>query len=182
MPSDTVNLSIINLVNKSVFGTEDVELPLWENSPFLKFYLNKNGKQRGTWGERYFKEMCKLYGVKVEPSDNAGHDGKFNGIKIEIKTNSSSGVGNNLKINWAQIRPSQDYEFMIGQVVTPSEIVYFRFSAEDIKKIISEGKIGNQHGGKAVLSGTYILNKSKIPEWVLPYKIKLADIISDLGK
>lgn len=174
--------NIINELDATIFDREDRHLPLWASSIFLKFYLNKNGKKRGTWGEQYFRAQCKALGVNVESPESSEHDGIFNGIKIEIKTNGSSYGGSKMRINWAQIRPSQDYDLMICQVITPDKVYYFRFTPAEIQQLITQGKITGQHGGDHANSGTYILSGSKIPTWVLSYQVELSDIISGLDR
>lgn len=180
MISTLEHRNIIDNLNSTIFDCEDKHLHLWSSSVFLKFYLNKNGKKRGTWGERYFKAQCEALGVTVENATSSEHDGIFNGVKIEIKTNGSSYGGDKLHINWAQIRPSQNYDLMVCQVITPNKVYYFRFTPNQIKQLIAVGKITGQHGGDAVNSGTYILSGSKIPAWVLEYQVELSDIIAGL--
>ena len=92
------------------------------------------------------------------------------GVKVEVKTNGSSHAGAEVFINWGQIRPSQDYEYLVGQIVTPQEVIPYVIPKADIAKLIAAGNLKQQHGGKAATNAnTYIVN-GKHPAWVYGYR------------
>lgn len=171
---------LIAALDEQVLLQDEAEDLEWASSPFRSFYEVKNGKKRGTWGERYFKHLMAVGGVKVDRPSSTENDGVFNGRKLEIKTNSSTYTGDKLKVNWAQIRPDQDYEALVGQVITPHEVVYFYVPKEDLVKHIASGDINHHHGGAAAEGGnTYVLSK-KVPQWLLSFQKSLPELLEML--
>lgn len=142
---------------------------LWENSPFEQFHTHNNSKQRGKWGELLCERVMRDVGSIVRKSDDTDYDRLIDGHKIEIKTNCSDFDDEKTHVNFDQIRPAQDYEYVLCQVVCPRRIRIFLIPHADIPSIIERGLIKNQHGGTKAHSGTYMLS-GRIPDWLLDYE------------
>lgn len=160
--AETTNLQVFNKVAKGD--------SLWEASPYKAFYETKNGKLRGSWGEHYLRGRSEQAGILVEKPGTTHFDLRLNGIRVEIKTNGSDHADHRIALNWAQIRPAQSYDYLIGQVVTPQEVCYYVLPHAELQRRAADGSIKNQHGGKEAESGTYVLS-SREPAWVKPYRM-----------
>lgn len=117
-------------------------------------FKNLPPSQKGKVGEAWCENVMEALGYTVESPINKNHDRIINGRKAEIK---SSTLNNNTeKFSFLQIRPAQDYEYMILQAFLPGELRMFEIEKEEIKVLISEGTIKPQHGGKEGNSGTFM--------------------------
>jgi hypothetical protein len=147
---------IVRRVDAETFHDEE-NLRLWQDSKYLAFKRCQSGKQRGTWGERYFSARMAALGCDVMMPDTTDCDRIVNGTRIEIKTWSSDydDVAN-ASVNICQIRPHQDYDIIVAQMVTPKRVRVFVLDKQDIWHLIRCGLAKNQHGGSDTHSGTYI--------------------------
>lgn len=163
------DMSIIEECDREVFKDED--MTMWTGSRYIAFRQCTNGKRRGTWGERYFSKMMSSLSCDVSVSHVPDYDVIVNGVNIEIKTCCSDhNDGRHLTINFPQIRPTQNYDILIGQVVTPHKIRCFAIGKGITQEMIGNGMIINQHGGHDAHSGAYILKRNNIPDWLYEYE------------
>lgn len=165
----TTEEEIIAQCNAAVFRQND--LSAWRNSKYIAFRQCTNGKRRGTWGEQYFALMMQAYGCSVEKAASTEYDRLVQGTKCEVKTCCSDySDGTHMHVSFEQIRVYQDYDMLIGQVVTPKCVRLFAIPHSVTLGWAQNGTIKNQHGGIHANSGAYILNHSVLPEWLAPFE------------
>lgn len=132
---------------------------------------NLTSKKKGAFFEQLVEEYARNLGWKVDSPENSDHDTIINGKKVEIK-GSFRWVekGKLTHYRWQQIRPDDDYEYMVFVAVNPTKIGLFCASKQEVTDYVTiQDEDGNyphnQHGGKTVNSGTFHIDglPSKIP-------------------
>lgn len=84
----------------------------------------ESGAEHG--GEQYFALMRQAYGCSVEKAASTEYDRLVQGTKCEVKTCCSDySDGTHMHVSFEQIRVYQDYDMLIGQVVTPKCVRLF---------------------------------------------------------
>ena len=117
---------------------------------------------------RFFELLTEEYvdrelKMTVSKPTNSDHDTIINGKKVEIKGSFRWVVDGQLKhYRWQQIRPSQDYEFMLFLALDPNKCEFYCGSKQEISDFVtvqdSNGNYPyNQHGGVSVNSGTFMI-------------------------
>ena len=117
-------------------------------------FKNLPPSQKGKVGEAWCEEVMIALGSKVEPPESKDHDRIVDGRKAEIK---SSTLNNGTEVfSFLQIRPAQDYDFMILQAFLPDELRIFEVEKSVIRDLIDKKVIKPQHGGNDGNSGTFM--------------------------
>ena len=122
---------------------------------------NMTSKRKGRFFEVLTEEYVEHLGWKVSKPENTDHDTVINGKKVEIKGSFRWVVDGVLThYRWQQIRPSQDYEYMIFLALDPLKCEFYCGEKQEISDFVtiqdSNGNYPyNQHGGMTVNSGTY---------------------------
>jgi len=123
---------------------------------------NMTSKRKGRFFEVLTEEYVdKELGFKVSKPENTDHDTVINGKKVEIKGSFRWVVDGVLThFRWQQIRPSQDYEYMIFLALDPLKCEFYCGEKQEIADFVTiQDEHGNypynQHGGMTVNSGTY---------------------------
>ena len=120
-------------------------------------------KRKGRFFELLTEEYVENYGWKVSKPKNSDHDTIINGKKVEIKGSFRWVVDGELKhYRWQQIRPSQDYEYIVFLALDPNKCRFYCGSKQEISDFVSiQDSNGNypynQHGGVGVNSGTFMV-------------------------
>ena len=115
---------------------------------------------------RFFELLTEEYvdrelKMTVSKPKNTEHDTVINGKKVEIKGSFRWVVDGQLKhYRWQQIRPSQDYEYIVFLAVDPKNIRFYCASKQEVSDFVtiqdSNGNFPyNQHGGMTVNSGCF---------------------------
>ena len=148
---------------------------LYENSEFAIF-RNMPSKSKGAAFEKIFEEYCtNELGFPVSKPSNTGHDRVINGnIRVEIKGSTIWNGSGGFKFQ--QIRTEQDYDVVAFLFIYPDRIEVWGADKDVVRENLevqdSDGNwIYNQHGGKAVNSGTFWFDCSG-PEdvpWLQPF-------------
>ena len=118
-------------------------------------------KRKGRFFEVLTEEYVENMGWRVSKPTNSDHDTVINGKKGEIKGSFRWVVDGELThYRWQQIRPSQDYEYMVFLAVDPNNIRFYCASKQEVSDFVtvqdSNGNFPyNQHGGMTVNSGCF---------------------------
>jgi hypothetical protein len=133
--------------------------PRWNNSLFkeLKFMQTK---EKGTKMEILYQTLMEGDGHLVEKAPITHYDRIVNGVKVEIK-GSTITKGSNNKFTFCQIRPDQEYDFLVFMTFWfDNTVMMHTIPKEDVLKFIKDKTFTKQHGGKSGKSGTFMYNKS----------------------
>jgi hypothetical protein len=138
----------------------------YENSP-LKIYKDMSSRRKGAAFEQIFEEFMMKRGFTKKRNENSGHDRIFvdpNGKsqKYEIKGSMIWGEKTNGFFRWQQIRVDQDYDKIAFLALYPDRIEIFIADKKIVSEFVdvkdSKGFYPfNQHGGKHVRSGTFMI-------------------------
>jgi len=133
---------------------------LYADSDFLVL-KQLSSKKKGKYFEDIVKEYFYSNGYDVKKSESSDHDVIINGLKVEIKGSFLWGLGTHFR--WQQIRVNQDYDVICFLAIYPTHVELYGATKEDCKKHLevqdSRGYwIYNQHGGKRVNSGTFVID------------------------
>lgn len=148
----------------------------YQDSEFL-VYKQMSSKKKGKYFELIVEEFLRNKGYIVSKSLNSDHDRVVNGKKLEIKGSLLWGSGTHFR--WQQIRTNQDYDIICFVAIYPDRIELFGSTKEIVKEKLEiqdeQGNwIYNQHGGKKVNSGTFVIDGMPSDfNWFVP----LVDII-----
>lgn len=152
------------------------EVDPYQDSEFL-VYKQMSSKKKGKYFELIVEEFLRNKGCIVSKSLNSDHDRVVNGKKLEIKGSLLWGTGTHFR--WQQIRTNQDYDIICFVAIYPDKIELFGSTKEIVKEKLEiqdeQGNwIYNQHGGKKVNSGTFVIDGMPSDfNWFVP----LVDII-----
>ena len=133
---------------------------IYKDSSFYNLKI-MSSKTKGAKTERLFKEHMRNLGHEVFSSVNSDHDCIVNGHKVEIKS-SFMWKGTDT-FRFQQIRPSQDYDFIVFMSIRPEQIDLHICDKETARKNLEIQDergfwIHNQHGGKTKNSGTFFVD------------------------
>ena len=130
-----------------------------------------SSKAKGTQAEKLFIEFMESQGHQATKPSNSDHDCIINGHKVEIKT--SFYWKNTEKFTFQQIRPKQDYDFIVFIAIRPESCDFYICDKETSgRELEVQDENGlwtyNQHGGKTVNSGTFWIRgiDPKEVEWM----------------
>lgn len=127
----------------------------WDNT-FLKGYVDKNNKVKGTYGELFVEKLMLSYGHTVTKSINRGHDRIINSIRTEIKfgvahrNNKNKGTVNKGSYSFNHFGLKKDWDRAILVGVDPDAIYAVWFYKSDLSTHIASEDIlfNRQQGGK----------------------------------
>ena len=133
---------------------------IYRNSPFYGLKC-LSSKSKGAKAEHLFKEYMRSQGHHVTNSPNSDADCIINGHKVEIKA-SFLWAGTD-QFRFQQIRPSQDYDFIVFMSFRPDCCDFHICDKETARRNLEiqdeKGNwIHNQHGGKRVNSGAFFID------------------------
>lgn len=136
------------------------EVDPYQDSEFL-VYKQMSSKKKGKYFELIVEEFLRAKGYIVSKSLNSDHDRVVNGKKLEIKGSLLWGTGTHFR--WQQIRTNQDYDIICFVAIYPDKIELFGSTKEIVKEKLEiqdeQGNwVYNQHGGKKVNSGTFVID------------------------
>jgi len=133
----------------------------YRNSPF-RVYKEMSSKKKGKFFELLVEEYLKRQGHVVARADNSNYDRLVNGkIRLEIKGSMLWGDGTHFR--WQQIRTNQEYDVVCFVAIYPDRIQFYGATKEQVcynVEVQDEGGnwVFNQHGGKKVNSGTFVID------------------------
>lgn len=136
--------------------------PRWASGPFLALKLMP-AKAKGKRFEQIAEAVLTVQGHRVEPPLNTDHDRQVDGKKYEIK-GSTITKGSEDVFSFLQIRPAQDYEYLLLETFWfDGTIKYHRIPKDTVIAFIELGVFKSQHGGNKGHSGTYCYNGDLTP-------------------
>ncbi len=137
----------------------------YDGSPF-QLYKNMSSKRKGAAFEQIFEEYMVKQGFANLKCQGTDYDRKFlingNEVKIEIKGSMLWGEKGDY-MRFQQIRTNQDYDVVVFLCIFPHGIEMYFADKDEVKAYVEvqneKGEwIRNQHGGKRVNSGTFIID------------------------
>lgn len=151
----TVNL------DKNLLGANDID-PRWATSPFFNLKtLAPKGK--GKRFEQIAEAIFRDHGLDIKKPTNTDHDRIVDGAKFEVK-GSTITKGSNDCFSFLQIRPAQDYDYLVLETFWfDGTIKFHRIPKADIAGLIANRTFVPQHGGNKGNSGTFCYNGDLTP-------------------
>jgi len=134
----------------------------WYDGPF--HYLKKlPPKAKGTRFELIAHAILKYNNCDVQPALSTNHDRIIDGFKCEIKGSTITKDTSDC-FSFLQIRPDQDYHFLILETFWfDGTIKFFRINKNDLLLMIDKKIFSKQHGGNKAQSGTFCYNGNMTP-------------------
>jgi hypothetical protein len=144
---------------------------LYKNSPFYHYKI-LSSKKKGKYFELLFEDYMRSKGYEVQRSKNSNFDRIIDNKRIEVK--GSLLWENGTHFRWQQLRPNQDYDYIVFIAIYPDKAEFFYCDKETLRQNVEiQDEDGNwpfnQHGGKTINSGTFFIDG--FPEdfsWLLP--------------
>lgn len=131
----------------------------WFKGPFPQLKLLPP-KAKGKRFEEIGEYILKSKGFTVEKSKSTDYDRLINGEKYEIKGSTITKGANN-KFSFLQIRPNQEYDYlMLESFWFYGKITFHKIPKKNVDEFVKLGVFKKQHGGNKAKSGTYIYNGS----------------------
>ena len=149
------------VLSPDLLAGSDID-PRWATGPFMGIKL-MSAKGKGKRFEQIASSVFTCRGMQVSRAINSDHDRIVDGRKFEIK-GSTITKGTDDVFSFLQIRPAQDYEFLILETFWfDGTIMYHRIPKSDIALLIDRRVFKPQHGGSRGNSGTFCYNGDLTP-------------------
>jgi hypothetical protein len=153
--TDTIQLS------EDLLGINAID-PRWSNSPF-KHLKSLAPRGKGSRMEKIAEEILQRRGHTVDKATSTDNDRVVDGAKVEIK-GSTITKGSDDCFSFLQIRPAQEYEFLVLETFWfDGTIKFHRIPKDDVLKYVAGRVFVPQHGGKVGNSGTFCYNGNLDP-------------------
>ena len=150
MTTSTITLSA------DLLAGSDID-PRWATGPFVGIKLMP-AKAKGKRFEQIAEEIFKHKGETVKKPINSDHDRIVGGQKFEIK-GSTITKGSNDTFSFLQIRPAQDYDFLILETFWfDGTVKYHKIPKADVHALVANRTFKPQHGGNSGNRGTFCYN------------------------
>jgi len=137
----------------------------YQDSPF-NIYRIMSSKRKGCAFEKIFEEFMNKNGHETVKNQNSDHDKSFlidnEIVRYEVKGSLIWGESENGNFCWQQIRPDQDYDRIAFLAFYPDRLDIYVSDKNAVSKYVDfQDEKGNwkynQHGGKNVRSGAFII-------------------------
>jgi hypothetical protein len=117
-----------------------------------------SAKAKGKRFEQIAEYIFKSRSLEVKKPISSDHDRIVDGKKFEIK-GSTITQGTDDTFSFLQIRPAQDYDYLILETFWfDGKIQFYKISKKDVLKLVSNNTFKKQHGGNKAKSGTFSYN------------------------
>lgn len=134
----------------------------WMSGPFFNLKA-LSAKTKGKRFEQIAHYIFEQKGFTVEKPSNTDHDRIVSGQKIEIKGSTITKNSDDC-FSFLQIRPDQDYDFLVLQTFWfDGTIKFYKISKKTVINMIKNGVFKKQHGGNKAESRTFCYNGNTIP-------------------
>jgi hypothetical protein len=131
--------------------------PRWSTGPFGLLKLMP-AKAKGKRFEQIAQDIFERRGMKVDRPTNSDHDRIVDGATCEIKGSTITKDSDDT-FSFLQIRPQQDYEYLILETFWFDGTVKFhRIPKVHVHALVGDRTFKPQHGGNNGNSGTYCYN------------------------
>ena len=135
----------ISLIPKFLLEKRQEDLR-YKDSVFEE-YKKLPPKEKGATNEAINDHIFSKLNYKVEKRKNTDHDHIYNGVKYEAK--GPTLVRGKDFFSILQIRPNQDYDYLLLSLYYPNKLVHLRLSKEKVLKCIEKNLFKKQHGGNS---------------------------------
>jgi len=158
--SDATAVDLVHL-NEDLLATHAID-PRWTTGPFVHLKsLAPRGK--GSKFEQIAQSIFEQRGMTVGKATSTDNDRTVDGATVEIK-GSTITQGTNDCFSFLQIRPAQDYDYLVLETFWFDGTVKFhRIPKSAVHQLVSDGVFVPQHGGRKGNSGTFIYNGNLTP-------------------
>lgn len=149
---------------------------LYDTSPFLPL-TKLSARTKGAEFERIFEWWATQSGFACEKPKSTDYDRIVNGLRVEVK---GSFLTTSRGFVWQQIRVRQDYDIVALMAFHPDRLELFgctrAVAHEHLTRQDADGNWPhNQHGGKTVDSGAFMLaGRPEQFDWLQPLDELLA--------
>lgn len=144
-----------------LLGTNAID-PRWATGPFVHL-KSLAPRAKGSRFEKIAEAIFKQRGLTVGRATSTDNDRTVNGDKIEIK-GSTITMGSDNCFSFLQIRPRQDYDYLVLETFWfDGTVRFYRIAKADVLQLIDAKIFVPQHGGQKGHSGTYIYNGPMTP-------------------
>ena len=140
--------------------------PRWSLGPFGLLKLMP-AKAKGKRFEQIAQDIFERRGMTVDRPTNSDHDRIVDGVTCEIKGSTITKDSDDT-FSFLQVRPAQDYQFLILETFWFDGTVKFhRIPKAEVHALVANRTFKPQHGGNNGNSGTYCYNGpvSAFDEW-----------------
>jgi len=129
----------------------------WFQGPFSAIKILPP-KAKGKRFEQIAEFLFRKNNLDVKKPESSDHDRIVNGEKFEIK-GSTITKGTDDTFSFLQIRPKQDYDYLIFETLWfDGTIKFYKISKNDVLEMVNNKVFKKQHGGKKSESGTFAYN------------------------
>lgn len=144
-----------------LLAANDID-PRWNQGPFADL-KRLPAKAKGKRFEQIAQRVFESRGHAVGRPLNKDHDRLVDSHKYEIK-GSTITKGSNDCFSFLQIRPSQDYNYLVLETFWFDGLIkYHKLDKTQINGLIAAGTFVPQHGGRKGNSGTFSYNGNLKP-------------------
>lgn len=134
----------------------------WLSGPFYNLKM-LSAKTKGKRFEQIAQYIFEQKGLIVEKASNTDHDRIVSEKKLEVK-GSTITKGSDDCFSFLQIRPDQDYDFLVLETFWfDGTIKFFKLSKEIVLNMIDTNLFKKQHGGNKAESRTFCYNGNMTP-------------------
>lgn len=134
----------------------------WSKGPFYNLKM-LSAKTKGKRFEQIAEFVFTSNGMTVEKPTNTDHDRIVNGEKLEVKGSTITKASDDC-FSFLQIRPDQDYEFLVLETFWfDGTIKFYKVAKRDVMNMIETGVFKKQHGGNKAESRTFCYNGDMKP-------------------
>jgi hypothetical protein len=146
---------------ESFLSKSDIDVR-WREGPFYDLKM-LSAKTKGKRFEQIAEYILASKSMIVEKSNNTEHDRIADGKKLEVKGSTITKNSDDC-FSFLQIRPDQDYDFLILETFWfDGNIKFYKISKQNVISMIENGLFKKQHGGKKAESRTFCYNGNMKP-------------------
>lgn len=134
----------------------------WRDGPFYNLKM-LSAKTKGKRFEEIAEFCFSARGLNVEKAISTDHDRIVSGEKFEVK-GSTITKNSDDRFSFLQIRPDQDYQFLILETFWfDGKICFYKIPKKEVMIMIEANLLKKQHGGSKSNSRTYCYNGNMTP-------------------
>jgi hypothetical protein len=134
----------------------------WFQGPFAELKLMP-AKAKGKRFEEIAEYIFLDKNMTVAKPLNSDHDRIVDGVSVEIKGSTITKDTDDV-FSFLQIRPDQDYEYLVLETFWfDGKIKFYRLAKSAIIELINDGILKKQHGGNRAESRTFCYNGTMTP-------------------
>jgi hypothetical protein len=157
----TTNLVEQIQIQSNLLEDQDLD-PRWASGPFLQL-KTLSAKAKGKRFEQIAQAIFTHKKMSVKKAESSDHDRIVDGKKFEIK-GSTITKGHDDWFSFLQIRPKQDYDYLVLEAFFfDGTVKFFKIDKAAIATFIERRIFKPQHGGNSGNSGTFCYNGTLDP-------------------